>query len=118
MVSSHAARLGLPLTLQCIHPVFHVSLLQPVDSSLIPNRTIKPPPPLEVDDSSEYEVQRILDSRIDWCRKGPGLLYLVEWSGFDNTVESTSWEPAENVRNAPDLIKAFHLSHPDKPKPV
>src|SRR6266481_2009629 len=46
-----------------------------------------PPPPFELDDSNEYEVQRVLDSKIDCCKKGLGLVYLVEWSGFDNTAE-------------------------------
>src|SRR6266481_814266 len=106
MVSSHAARLGLPLTLQCIHPVFHVSLLQPASYSSIPNHIKDPPPPFELDDSNEYEVQRVLDSKIDHRRKGSGLVYLVEWSDFDNTAESTSWELEENLRNAPDLVRA------------
>ena len=118
MVSSHAAWLGLPLALKCIHPVFHVSLLQPTDPSLIPNRSNDLLPPLEVDDSMEYEVYRILDSKIVHRRKGSGLLYLVEWSGFDNTANTTSWELEENVRNAPDLVRAFHHTYPDKPKPV
>ena len=66
----------------------------------------------------EYEVYRILDSKIDRRRKGSGLLYLIEWSGFDNTADATSWEPEENVRNAPDLVRAFHCAYPDKPRPV
>ena len=118
MVSSHAAQLGLPLALQCIHPVFHVSLLQPTDPSSIPNQSDDPPPPLEVDDSMEYEVYCILDSKIDHHRKGSGLLYLVEWSGFDNMADATSWEPEENVRNAPNLIRVFHHAYPNKPRPV
>src|SRR6266481_1743643 len=117
MVSSHAARLGLLLTLQRIHPVFHISLLQPADDSSILNHIEDPPPPLELDDSNEYEVQRVFDSKIDCRRKGSGLVYLVEWSGFDNTAESMSWEPKENLWNAPDLVRAFHRSYPDKPKP-
>ena len=90
MVSSHAAHLGLPLALQCIHPVFHISLLQPTDPSSILNWSDNPPPPLEVDDSMEYKVYCILDSKIDRRQKGSGLLYLVEWSGFDNTADATS----------------------------
>ena len=42
-VSSHAFRLGLSLALSRIHPMFHVSLLQPTSASGIPNRTIDPP---------------------------------------------------------------------------
>src|SRR5882724_4260699 len=89
-VSSHAFRLGLSLALSCIHPVFHMSLLQPTSSSVIPHRAIDPPPPIELDDSNKWEVHRILDSRIDCRRKGSGLLYLVKWRGFDNTPDTTS----------------------------
>ena len=65
MVSSHVAQLGLLLALQHIHPVFHVSLLQLADSSLILTQLDNPPPPLEVDNSTEYEVYHILDSKVD-----------------------------------------------------
>ena len=118
MVSSHAAQLGLSLALQRIHPVFHVSLLQPTDPSSNLNWLDDLPPPLEVDDSMEYKVYHILDSKIDHRQKGLGLLYLMEWSGFDNMVDATSWEPEENVQNAPDLVQVFHRAYPDKPRPV
>jgi len=62
-----------------------VSLLQPTISSEIPNRAIDPPPPIELDNSDEWEVHWVLDSRTDRHHKGSGLLYLVEWKGFDNT---------------------------------
>ena len=114
-VSSHAFRLGLSLALSRIHPVFHVSLLQPTSSSDIPDRVVDPPPPIELDNSDEWEVNWILDSKVDRCRKGPGLLYLVEWKGFDNTPEATSWEPPEHLAHAPDLVQAFHRAYPDKP---
>ena len=86
-VSSHAFHLGLSLALSCIHLMFHVSLLQPTSPSEIPNRAIDPPLLIELDDSDEWEVHRILDSRIDHHRKGSGLLYLIEWKGFDNTPD-------------------------------
>ena len=108
-ISSHAVQLGLPLALRRIHPVFHVSLLQPTNPSIIPNRIEDPPLQLELDDDEEYEVQRILDSKVD---------HLVEWKSFDDTSESTSWEPEENVLNAPDLIRAFHEAYPTKLKPL
>jgi len=58
-VSSHAFQLGLSLALSHIHPVFHVLLLQPTSSSEIPNRAIDPPPPIELDNSDEWEVHQI-----------------------------------------------------------
>jgi len=116
-VSSHMYRLGLSLALSRIHPVFHVSLLQPTSMSEVPNRVINPPPLIELDDSDEWEVHWILDSRIDRCRKGSGLLYLVEWKGFNNTPDATSWEPPGHLKNAHDLVQAFHQAYPDKPAP-
>ena len=107
-VSSHVFRLGLSLALSRIHPVFHVSLLQPTSSSDIPDRVVDPPPPIELDDSDEWEVNRILDSKVDWHRKGPGLLYLVKWKGFDNTPDATSWEPPKHLAHVPDLVQDFH----------
>ena len=100
-----------------IHPVFHVSLLQPTNSSEIHNRAIDPPPPVELDGADKWEVHRILDSRIDHRRKGSGLLYLVKWKGFDNTPDATSWEPPEHLANALDVVQAFHQAYPDKLAP-
>src|SRR5882724_3180251 len=116
-VSSHAFRLGLSLALLRIHPVFHVSLLQHTSSSEIPNRAVDPPLLIELDDSNEWEVHWILDSRIDHHRKGSGLLYLVEWKGFDNMPNATSWEPPEHLANAPNMVQAFHQAYPNKPAP-
>src|SRR5882672_9978581 len=96
-VSSHVFRLGLSLALSCIHPVFHVPLLQPTSSSDISNRVVDPPPLIELDDSEEWEVHRILDSKVDRWHKGPGLLYLVERKGFENTPDVTSWEPPKHL---------------------
>ena len=85
---------------------------------MIPNRTKDPPPPLELDNDDEYEVNQILDSRIDRRRKGTGLLYLVKWKGFGNSSESTSWELAAHVQNTAELVEAFHRANPNKPKPL
>jgi hypothetical protein len=112
-ISSHAFRLALPHGMRFLHPVFHVSLLEPHQANTIPNRIQPPPLPVEVDGHTEYEVAAILDSRIHRRR----LEYLVQWRGYENTAESSTWEPATNVNNSPALVRAFHQSHPDKPGP-
>ena len=86
-------------------------------TSEIPNRAIDPPPLIKLDDSDEWEVHRILDSRIDRHRKGSGLLYLVEWKGFDNTPNATSWELPERLANASNVVQAFQQAYPDKLAP-
>ena len=47
-----------------LHNVFHVSLLEIYHPSRIPGRQPTPPPPVELSTSEEYEVDRILDSRV------------------------------------------------------
>ena len=70
-----AYRLELPAAMK-VHPVFHVSLLEPYKESNIPGRSQLPPPFIEVDHHKEYEVEKVLDSR----RKRGKLEYLVHWS--------------------------------------
>jgi hypothetical protein len=56
-------RLELPPTMY-IYLVFHVFLLEPYKKSQIPNRILVPPPPIEIDHDVEYEIEKILDSRL------------------------------------------------------
>lgn len=114
-ISSHAFKLGLPLSLKRIHPVFHVSLLEPVTPNTIPNRVPDPPPPVILPDGSEpeYEVAQILDSRFRWKK----LFYFVQWRGYEDNPTENSWEPAENLVNASEAINDFHFRNPDKPRP-
>ena len=113
-ISSHAFQLELPNTLRFIHPVFHVSLLEPHRANTIPNRTQPPPLLVEVNGETEYEVSAILDSH----RCQNKLQYLVQWKGYDGHAESATWEPSENVSNSPLLLATFHNSYPTKPRPL
>ncbi|MBW0474414.1 hypothetical protein O181_014129 [Austropuccinia psidii MF-1] len=49
-VSTHAYHLKLPSQWKSIHPVFHISLLEPVKTSTIPNRHQEPPPPIIIEE--------------------------------------------------------------------
>jgi len=79
----------LPDHLYSVYPVFYVSQLEPAPYSSIPNRVNPFPPPVEVDSNLEYEISRILDSRIDHWRKPP-LLYYIQWAGYEGTNEENS----------------------------
>ncbi|MBW0495171.1 hypothetical protein O181_034886 [Austropuccinia psidii MF-1] len=103
----------LPPQWKSIHPVFHISLLEPVKTSTIPNQHQAPPPPIIIEEEEEWEVFQILDSKL---RRGK-LWYLVEWKGFSQHSERSTWEPTENLKNCPELFKDFHSLYPDKPGP-
>jgi len=85
-----------------IHPVFYTSLLEIYRESNFPNRIQVPPPPIEIDDFQEYEVEDILDLRI---RRGQ-LEYLVHWRGYP--ISERTWEPTSNLINVPLKIQEFH----------
>jgi hypothetical protein len=112
-IGTKAYKLNLPPTVR-IHPVFHISLLEPVknDSTPIPGHTQPPPPPVVVDNEEEWEVEEILDSR----RHRNQLQYRVKWTGFHDPDRSSY--PATNFEHAPEPVQKFHKKYPHKPAPV
>ena len=117
-VGSHSFTLRLLDSMCAVHPVFHVSQLEPATPNNIPNWTQPPPPPVEVDGEPEYEVSEILDSKVDRRRKSCKLLYLVCWTRYEGTDEKTSWLLATKLGNASELVEDFHAKYPDKPGPL
>ncbi|MBW0555958.1 hypothetical protein O181_095673 [Austropuccinia psidii MF-1] len=112
-VSTHAYHLKLSSQQKSIHPVFHISLFEPVKTSTIPNRHQEDPPPMIIKEEEEWEVSQILDSKL----KREKLWYLVECKGFSKDSERSTWEPTESLKNFPELVKDFHSLYPDKPGP-
>ncbi|MBW0575775.1 hypothetical protein O181_115490 [Austropuccinia psidii MF-1] len=49
-VSTHAYHLKIPSQWKSIHRVFHISLLEPVKTSTIPNQHQEPPPPIIIEE--------------------------------------------------------------------
>jgi transposase InsO family protein len=109
-VSAYAYRLRLHEDMH-VHPVFHVSLLEPAPDDPYPGQRQDPPPPVEIEGEQEWFVDQILDSRLHgrWRK----LQYLVKWTGYDRP----KWEPAEMV-NGLEAIDRFHEAYPDKPGPL
>jgi hypothetical protein len=90
-------RLRLPRSMSKIHPVFHISLLEPAPK----NAKIAENVEIDDDTEQEYEVERILDHK----RISGKPYYLVKWEGYD-TSENT-WEPIENLTNCTALIQQY-----------
>ncbi|MBW0535350.1 hypothetical protein O181_075065 [Austropuccinia psidii MF-1] len=109
---SHAYHLKLPLQWKSVHPVFHVSLLEPVKQSSIPNQNQFPSPPILVVEQEELEVAQVLDSNL----KRGKLWYLVEWKLFSEYPERTC-EPASSLTSSLEIVQDFYSLYPDKPGP-
>jgi hypothetical protein len=111
-VGSRAYTLDLPPSIQ-LHPVFHISLLEPAepDSEPIPGHIQPPPPPVIIDNEKEWELEEIVDSR----QYRNQLQYRVKWTGFHD--QDKAWYPAMNFENSQDAVQQFHTRYPQKPAP-
>ena len=115
-VGSVSFTLCLPNSMCGIHPIFHVSMLEPSALNKFPNQTETPLPPIIINGETEFKISEILDSKIDKHRKCR-LQYLIKWSGYEGTNEETSWIPASELKHTTGSVADFHLANPDKPGP-
>lgn len=100
-----AFKLQLPVHF-LIHPVFHVSLLEKYTPAHEPGRRMKVFPPDIIENTPEYEVEKILDAYYH-NRK---LYYVVSWKG--GGPQDHSPEPVENLMNCQEAIEAYHRLYP------
>ena len=110
--------LKLPDELRGIHPVFHVSMLEPVERHDFPGRDEPLPAPIVVDFELEYEIDQVLDSKINRRFKHSPLRYLVRWTGYQNTDEATPWLGWDDLEHANEAVADFHRRYPNKPGPI
>ena len=124
---THSYTIRLPYTFHGVHPIFHVSMLEPATPKEIPNCV---QPPVNVEGELEFKIAEIIDSKIDRCCACK-LLYLVRWLGYENTddefpgfqpsnsnmqkiLSSTSTLPIltnldrHQTYNTPTIIFVFH----------
>ena len=109
-ISPTSYKLQLPEGLEKVHPVFHSSLLRWYSNDPLPGQHNDPPPPIHLDsDEEEWEVEKILDSRIHYGR----LQYKAQWKGYP---PSRQWWNADGFQNAKTLTEEFHTTYPEKPR--
>jgi len=109
--------LHLPDTMRAIHPVFHVSILEPAIPNTFQQHSKPPPVPVIIDRKPEYEISKIVDSKID-CQRACKLLYKVIWLGYEDTDNNSEWLLATELEHAKELVNDFHLKYPTKLGPL
>ncbi|KAF7338861.1 Transposon Tf2-12 polyprotein [Mycena sanguinolenta] len=112
-VGTRAFKLRLPSYLSRLHPVFHISLLEPYNdpSEFHPHAD---PQPFELlpDDDPATRVAAILDAR----KTGRRFEYLVHFTGASE--DEDAWVPLSDIpRTADELLERFHRRHPRAPRP-
>ena len=91
-----------------IHPVFHVDLLTPYKETTFHGTNYTRPPPDLINDEEEYEVEQILDSRIQGRNRK--IQYLVKWVGYPDS--DNQWLDVDQV-TADDAIREFKRKRPN-----
>ena len=110
--------LKLQNSMRAVHPVFHISMLEPATPNSFEGRSLPPPPPVIIQDEENYEILEILDSRIDGRRKKScNVKYLVRFLRYEGTTNEYDWVYATDVNAPPDLVDEYHTKYPDKPGP-
>jgi Chromo (CHRromatin Organisation MOdifier) domain len=105
----HSFRLKLPETMQC-DDVFSADKLRKAANDPLSGQINEPPPPVEITDDKEWEVEEVLASKLKRGR----LFYRIKWTGYD---EDLDWYPAFNLTNAPHKLRDYHLANPNQPGP-
>ena len=110
LIGTHAYELELPPGVGKIHPVFHISLLEPYHANNIPGCRSPTPVPIDLEED-EHEVESIVTSKLD---RGQ-VLYMVKWKGYG--PDENTWETWDNLKNgAEEAVLDYHRDHPRKPR--
>ena len=107
-VGAQAYRLTLPTSYR-IHNTFHVSLLEKYHhraGDQVAEQMMQAPD--LIDDEEQWEIEEILG------RTGgkKGIWYKVKWLNWGDAYNQ--WLPAEELENAPDLVRKFDEQAPRK----
>jgi hypothetical protein len=107
-----AYKVELPPNLK-MHNVFHVQLLKKYRDN---GKVQPPPPPIEIDDSLEYEVERVLGHRKVKRGKQIRKEFLVKWLGYEH--EHNTWELEKHLTHCEDLLADYWANVATSPQGV
>ena len=116
--SAMSFMLRLPSTIW-IHPIFHVSQLEPKTPNSFQDREQLPPPPLIIDGNPKYLIKRIINSKYNRVQCKCQLLYHIKWVGYPISNNPSDWLLATAFDDdaSKPIAEAYHEQHPAKPSP-
>jgi hypothetical protein len=96
-----------------LFPIFHTSEIHPFqenDDTLFPQRALRPPAPIVIDEQKKFFIEKIVDER----RQGKRRQYLVRWRG--KGPEGDEWLPASEVEDC-EALDFWEARASNKPPP-
>lgn len=126
VINDHSFRLDFGDTALQIHPVFHPWLLHLVEEPGLIGQRQQPPGPVAVThEGEEWEVQAVVDSKIDRRWKDPTssskkrgcLVYKALYTGHAVHNQKPPWQPYWDFDTCPLLLADYHHKHPNNPGP-
>jgi len=87
-----------------IHPIVNISRICRYRDQVKGQKTM-PPPPVEIKEEMEYEVEKILSKRKRYGK----VEYLVQWKGY--TVEEDTWEKEGNLGNTREVVEEYEKEY-------
>jgi len=87
-----------------IHPIVNISRICRYRDQVKGQKTM-PPPPVEIKEEMEYEVEKILSKRKRYRK----VEYLVQWKGY--TVEEDTWEKEGNLGNTREVVEEYEKEY-------
>jgi len=88
-------------------------MLKPAIPSTFPQYSELTPVPVIINGEPEYEISKIVDSKID-CWRACKLLYKVIWLGYEDINNNSEWLPATELEHAKKLLNDFYLKYISK----
>ena len=104
-----AYKLDLPPSMR-IHNTFHIFLHELYHDDKFPSQPTQPSPPIIIEGEPEYELEQIIDSRLQYGK----LQYRAKWTGYPPEHDKVSY-PYNDFENAGMAKRQFHQKYPGKP---
>ena len=109
LIGSYPYELALAYGAGKVHPVYHISILDPYHRNDIPRRRSPSPQPVIDLGDDIWEVAKILASRVHRKR----VQYLVRWKG--SSLDKDTWEPYDNIiGGSEESVQDFLKDNPDQ----
>jgi len=108
-IGESAYKLDLPQSMR-IHNTFHISLLEHYHENKFSSQQAQPPPPIISEGEPEYELEQMIDSRLQYGK----LHYRAKWTGYPPEHDKV-WYPYEDFEMHSSQSNNSTKSTPESP---